>query len=56
MNRVQKQHNFNKIFYLKKIWGKVYFSPARLRALARAAQTRTKKIVNNYNYGEVYFY
>ena len=55
MNRVQKQHNFNKIFYLKKILGKFYFSPARSRALARAAQTR-KKIVNNYNYGEVYFY
>ena len=53
MNRVQKQHNFNKIFYFKKnIRKSLFFS----RALVRARRKPEKKIVNNYNYGEVYFY
>ena len=40
MNRVQKQHNFNKIFYLKKILGKVYFFLFFSRALARGANQK----------------
>ena len=54
MNRVQKQHNLDQIFYFEKIRGKIIFLPC---ARAWRGYFKPEKIlVNIYSYAGVYFY
>ena len=49
MNRVQKQHNLDQIFYFEKIIGKIVFLPrARVRGARAARLLQTRKNISKH--------